>query len=100
MSHPRSPFFAVPTYTLRLYQHFHVPLTYISNHYSTTHLIGWFGSYAWASKAVNAIGEWHEKRLHFEQVGEPVEIQQALTPEVKAECERLGREMALKLLQA
>lgn len=89
-----------PTYNTGLYHEMDVLLSEIANHDVKNHLIGWFGSYAWASKAVNAIGEWNEKRLHFEQVGEPVEMKQALTPEVKAECERLGREMALKLLQA
>jgi len=89
-----------PTYNTGLYHEMDVLLSEIANHDVKNHLIGWFGSYAWASKAVNAISEWNEKRLHFEQVGEPVEMKQALTPEVKAECERLGREMALKLLQA
>lgn len=89
-----------PTYNTGLYHEMDVLLSEIANHDVKNHLIGWFGSYAWASKAVNAIGEWNEKRLHFEQVGEPVEMKQALTPEVKAECERLGHEMALKLLQA
>ena len=89
-----------PTYNTGLYHEMDVLLSEIANYDVKNHLIGWFGSYAWASKAVNAIGEWNEKRLHFEQVGEPVEMKQALTPEVKAECERLGREMALKLLQA
>ena len=89
-----------PTYNTGLYHEMDVLLSEIANHDVKNHLIGWFGSYAWASKAVNAIGEWNEKRLHFEQMGEPVEMKQALTPEVKAECERLGREMALKLLQA
>ena len=89
-----------PTYNTGLYHEMDVLLSEIANHDVKNHLIGWFGSYAWASKAVNAIGEWNEKRLHFEQVGEPVEMKQALTPEVKAECERLGRDMALKLLQS
>ena len=65
----------------------------IKNHY-----IGWFGSYGWASRAVTAIGEWNETRGHFEKVGEPVEMRQALSEEVKAECWRLGHEMAAKLL--
>ena len=61
-------------------------------------LLGWFGSYGWASKAVSEIARWNEEKLHYEQVGEPVEIKQSLTPETKAQCEALGRAMAEKLL--
>ncbi len=75
-----------------------VLLSEIANRDIKNHLIGWFGSYSWAGKAVAAIGEWNEKRLHFEPVGEPVEMKQALTPEKKEECQRLGREMAARLL--
>jgi len=35
--------------------------------------------------------------LHYEQVGEPVEIKQSLTAETKAACEALGRAMAERL---
>ena len=41
--------------------------------------------------------EWESSPL--EKVGEPVEMKQALTPEIKEECNRLGREMAAKLLE-
>ena len=63
------------------------------------HLLGWFGSYGWASKAVSEIARWNEEKLHYEQVGEPVEIKQSLTPETKAQCEALGRAMAERLLR-
>ena len=87
-----------PTYNAGLYHEMDVLLQEVANRDIKHHLIGWFGSYSWASKAVAAIGEWNENRLHFEKVGEPVEMKQALTPEIKAECARLGREMAAKLL--
>ena len=87
-----------PTYNAGLYHEMDVLLQEIANRDIKNHYIGWFGSYSWASKAVAAIGEWNENRLHFEKVGEPVEMKQALTPEIKAECARLGREMAAKLL--
>ena len=88
-----------PTYNAGLYHEMDVLLQEVANRDIKHHLIGWFGSYSWASKAVAAIGEWNENRLHFEKVGEPVEMKQALTPEIKAECTRLGREMAASLLE-
>ena len=87
-----------PTYNAGLYHEMDVLLQEVANRDIKNHYIGWFGSYSWASKAVAAIGEWNENRLHFEKVGEPVEMKQAPTPEIKAECARLGREMAAKLL--
>ena len=39
-----------------------------------------------------------ETKLHYEPVGEPVDMKQAITPEVKAQCEALGKAMAEKLL--
>lgn len=88
-----------PTYNAGLYHEMDVLLQEVANRDIKHHLIGWFGSYSWASKAVAAIGEWNENRLHFEKVGEPVEMKQALTPEIKAGCTRLGREMATRLLE-
>ncbi|WP_277043976.1 FprA family A-type flavoprotein [Prevotella multiformis] len=88
-----------PTYNAGLYHEMDVLLQEVANRDIKHHLIGWFGSYSWASKAVAAIGEWNENRLHFEKVGEPVEMKQALTPAIKDECTRLGREMAARLLE-
>lgn len=88
-----------PTYNSGLYHEMDVLLQEVANRDIKNHLIGWFGSYGWASKAVAAIGDWNENHLHFEKVGEPVEMKQALTPEIQAECYRLGREMAAKLLE-
>lgn len=86
-----------PTYNAGLYHEMDVLLQEIANRDIKGRHFGWFGSFAWAGKAVKAIGEWNENRLHFEQVGEPVEMKQGLTPDTKAACERLGREMAEKL---
>ena len=88
-----------PTYNAGLYHEMDVLLQEVANRDIKNHLIGWFGSYSWASQAVAAIGEGNENPLHFEKVGEPVEMKQALTPEIKEECNRLGREMAAKLLE-
>ena len=38
--------------------------------------------------------EWNETKLHYEPVGEPVDMKQAIIPEVKAQCEALGKAMA------
>jgi flavorubredoxin len=61
-------------------------------------LFGWFGSFSWASKAVSEITKWNDERLHYEPVGEPVEIKQALNADTLARCEALGRAMAERLL--
>lgn len=87
-----------PTYNNGLYHEMEVLLSEIANRDIKNHCIGWFGSFAWAGKAVQKIGEWNSERLHFEAVGEPVEMMQSLTTETKAQCEALGRAMAEKLL--
>ena len=89
-----------PTYNTGLYHEMEVLLSEIAGKdIKGDHLIGWFGSHGWASKAVQKIAEWNENHLHFEPVGEPVDMRQALTPETKAQCEALGRAMAEALLK-
>lgn len=87
-----------PTYNAGLYHEMEVLLAEIANRNIRNHYLGWFGSYAWAGKAVEKIGEWNASKLHFESVGSPVEMKQALTAETKARCEALGRAMAQKIL--
>ncbi len=87
-----------PTYNTGLYHEMDVLLSELAGKDIKNHLLGWFGSFGWASKAVGEIQKWNDERLHFEAVGEPVEIKQALTPETFAQCEALGRAMAEKLL--
>ena len=86
-----------PTYNTGLYHEMDVLLSELANRDIKDHLLGWFGSYGWASKAVSKIREWNETALHFEAVGEPVEMKQALTLEVTEQCRALGRAMAEKL---
>ena len=88
-----------PTYNTALYHEMDVLLSELAGKDIKNHLLGWFGSYGWASKAVSEIARWNEEKLHYEQVGEPVEIKQSLTPETKAQCEALGRAMAERLLK-
>jgi len=88
-----------PTYNTALYHEMDVLLSELAGKDIKNHLLGWFGSYGWASKAVSEIQRWNDERLHFEAVGTPVEIKQSLTAETKAQCEALGRAMAERLLK-
>jgi hypothetical protein len=49
---------------------------------------------------VAEIQRWNDERLHFEAVGSPVDMKQALTADTKAQCEALGRAMAERLKEA
>ena len=89
-----------PTYNTALYHEMDVLLSEIAGKdIKGNHLLGWFGSHGWASKAVAEIQRWNDERLHFEPVGEPVDMKQALTAETRAKCEALGRAMAARLLE-
>lgn len=88
-----------PTYNTGLYHEMDVLLSELSQKDIKGRMFGWFGSFGWASKAVAEIARWNEEKLHYEAVGEPVEIKQSLTAETFAQCEALGRSMAEKLLQ-
>ena len=88
-----------PTYNTGLYHEMNVLLDELSQKDIKGRLMGWFGSFAWASKAVGEIARWNEEKLKYDVVGQPVEIKQALTPETTAQCEALGREMARTLME-
>jgi len=88
-----------PTYNTGLYHEMDVLLSELSGKDIKDHCLGWFGSFGWASKAVAEIQKWNDEHLHFEAVGEPVEIKQSLTPETTAACEALGKAMAARLKQ-
>jgi flavorubredoxin len=86
-----------PTYNTGLYHEMDVLLSELARRDIKNRLLGCFGSYSWASKAVSEIMRWNDEQLHYEHVGQPVEIKQALTPDTIAQCQALGREMAQKL---
>ena len=88
-----------PTYNTGLYHEMEVLLSELANRDIKNHYIGWFGNYGWASKAVGKIQEWNETRLHYEQVGEPVEICQSLNELTAHQCEELGINMAEAILK-
>lgn len=87
-----------PTYNAGLYHEMDVLLSEVANRDIKGRFFGWFGSHGWASKAVAKIGEWNETRLHFTPVGQPVDMKQALTPDIRRQCEELGEAMAKELL--
>jgi flavorubredoxin len=86
-----------PTYNTGLYHEMDVLLSELAGKDIKNHYIGWFGSYGWASKAVAKIKEWNDNCLHFEAVGEPVEMKQSMNAEAQAQCEALGKAMADRL---
>lgn len=86
-----------PTYNTGLYHEMNVLLDELSNRDIKNHCLGWFGSYAWASKAITRIQEWNDNHLHFEPVGTPVEIKQSLDADTTAQCVALGEVMAKRL---
>lgn len=88
-----------PTYNTGLYHEMNVLLDELSQKDIKGRCFGCFGSFGWASKAVAEISRWNETKLKFEQVGEPVEIRQALNEDTLAKCEALGRAMAERLLK-
>lgn len=87
-----------PTYNTGLYHEMDVLLSELANRDIKNHYLGWFGSYGWAGKAVAKIKEWNDTQLHFKPVGKPVEMRQALTADVAAQCSELGKAMAERLI--
>ena len=88
-----------PTYNTGLYHEMNVLLDELANRDIKNHYFGWFGSYGWASKALEKIQKWNDEHLHFETVGTPVEMKQAMNPETAQQCAALGKAMAERLKQ-
>jgi flavorubredoxin len=88
-----------PTYNNSIFPPMEHLLSAIANRDMKDHVIGWFGSYSWAGKAVGIIGKYNEEHFHFEPVGEPVEMKQSMTEEVRQKCVALGQAMAKRLLE-
>ena len=94
----RALILGAPTYNNVLYPQMESLLSELAGRDMKNRLLGWFGSFSWAGKAVKTIGEWNETRLHFEPVGTPVEIKQSLDEATTRACEELGRAMGERLL--
>ena len=86
-----------PTYNTGLYHEMEVFLSEIANRDIKNHIIGWFGSHGWASKAVSKIAEWNENHIKFEPVGVPVDMTQALDETSIEQCKALGKAIADRL---
>lgn len=87
-----------PTYNTGLYHEMDVLLSELANRDIKNHIIGWFGSHGWASKAVEKIAEWNTNHLKFEPVGEPVDMLQSLDSTSEEQCRALGKAVAARLL--
>lgn len=94
----RALILGAPTYNNGLYPQMESLLNELAGRDMKNRLLGWFGSFSWAGKAMKTIGEWNETRLHFEPVGTPVEIKQSLDEATTRACEELGRAMGERLL--
>lgn len=94
----RALILGAPTYNNGLYPQMESLLSELAGRDMKNRLLGWFGSFSWAGKAVKTIGEWNKTRLHFEPVGTPVEIKQSLDEATTRACEELGRAMGERLL--
>lgn len=94
----RALILGAPTYNNGLYPQMESLLSELAGRDMKNRLLGWFGSFSWAGKAMKTIGEWNETRLHFEPVGTPVEIKQSLDEATTRACEELGRAMGERLL--
>lgn len=86
-----------PTYNNSIFPKMEQLLSAIANRDMKNRVMGWFGSYCWAGKAVSILGEYNEK-FKFEPVGQPVEAKQSLNEETRAQCVALGQAMAARLL--
>ena len=87
-----------PTYNAGLYHEMDVLLNELAGKDIKNHLLGWFGSHCWASKAVSEIEKLNTERLKFEPVGSPVDMKQGLPAQTVDECRALGQAMAARLL--
>ena len=88
-----------PTYNTGLYHEREVLLDELARRDIKNRLIGWFGSYSWASKAASRIQEINDNRLHYTAVGTPIEIKQSLNDDSYAQCVALGQAMAAEILK-
>ena len=94
----RALILGAPTYNNGLYPQMESLLSELAGRDMKNRLLGWFGSFSWAGKAMKTIGEKNGTRLHFEPVGTPVEIKQSLDDATTRACEELGRAMGERLL--
>ena len=84
------------TYNTQLYPNMEALLSKIAGRDMKNRVIGYFGSFTWASAAVKKLGEYTEK-LKFEVVGNPVEMKQSMKSENFVQAKDLAKAMADRL---
>ncbi len=94
----RALILGAPTYNNGMFPPMESLLGELAGRDMKNRLLGWFGSFSWAGKAMKGIGEWNDTRLHFEPVGTPVEIRQSLDEATAKACEELGKAVARRCL--
>ena len=80
------------TYNMHLYPEMEALLSKVAARDMKNRLIGYFGSFTWASAAVKKLGE-YAAQLKFEVVGNPVEMKQSMS----ANNEQQAREFAVAM---
>lgn len=80
------------TYNMHLYPEMESLLSKVAARDMKNRLIGYFGSFTWASAAVKKLGE-YAAQLKFEVVGNPVEMKQSMS----ASSEQQARELAVAM---
>lgn len=80
------------TYNIHLYPEMEALLSKVAARDMKNRLIGYFGSFTWASAAVKKLGE-YAAQLKFEVVGNPVEMKQSMS----ASSEQQARELAVAM---
>ena len=84
------------TYNTQLYPNMEALLSKIAGRDMKNRVIGYFGSFTWASAAVKKLGEYTEK-LKFEVVGNPVEMKQSMKADNYIQAKELAKAMADRL---
>lgn len=84
------------TYNMNLYPEMQALLDKIAARDMKNRIMGYFGSYTWASAAVKKLAEYAEK-LKFEVVGNPVEMKQSMKTDNYAQAKELAKAMAERL---
>lgn len=84
------------TYNMNLYPEMEALLSKVAARDMKNRLIGYFGSFTWASAAVKKLGE-YAAQLKFEVVGNPVEMKQSMSASSEQQARKLAVAMADRL---
>ena len=84
------------TYNTQMYPEMEALLSKIAGRDMKNRIMGYFGSFTWASAAVKKIAEYAEK-LKFEMVGTPIEMKQSMKDADYLHAKELAKAMADRL---